>query len=102
MSEQLQPPLEQFAEQLADLIARRLHALHVERGSLDVPTDHRSPWLSADKAALYLDWSKQRLYKLTASGAIPHYKHEGRLLFHRGELDRWMAEHAQPARREPD
>lgn len=55
-----------------------------------------SPWMGIAKAAEYLDWPRQRLYKLTASGAIPHYKQDGRLLFHRGELDRWLAQHAQP------
>lgn len=54
------------------------------------------PWMGIAKAADYLDWPRQRLYKLTASGAIPHYKQEGRLLFHRGELDRWLAQHSQP------
>jgi len=35
------------------------------------------------------------LYKLTAQGAIPHYKHEGRLAFRRDELDRWLERYAQ-------
>jgi excisionase family DNA binding protein len=55
-----------------------------------------SPWMSVATAAVYLDWPRQRLYKLTAQGAIPHYKHEGRLLFHRGELSHWLAQYAQP------
>ena len=40
-----------------------------------------SPWLNITDAADYLRWPKQRLYKLTANGGIPHYKHEARLLF---------------------
>jgi excisionase family DNA binding protein len=54
--------------------------------------------MAIDTAAAYLDWPRQRLYKLTASGAIPHYKHEGRLLFHRHELDHWLRAYAEPAR----
>ena len=45
-----------------------------------------------------LDWPKQRLYKLSASGAIPHYKQEGRLLFNRGELEAWLRRYAEGAR----
>ena len=55
--------------------------------------------MGIEKTAAYLDWPKQRLYKLTAQSAIPHYKHDGRLLFHREELDRWLADFAQPVRR---
>lgn len=62
-------------------------------------TDQSTPWMGIAKAAEYLDWPRQRLYKLTASGAIPHYKHEARLLFHRAELDRWLSQHAQPSSR---
>ena len=58
----------------------------------------RSPWLSLEAAAAYLDWPRQRLYKLTARGEIPHYKHEGRLAFRRDELDRWLAGYAQGER----
>ena len=58
----------------------------------------RSPWLSVDSAAAYLDWPRQRLYKLTARGEIPHYKHEGRLAFRRDELDRWLSGYAQGER----
>lgn len=49
-----------------------------------------SPWLSLAEAADYLRWPKARLYKLTAAHAIPHRKHEGRLLFRRDELDVWI------------
>jgi hypothetical protein len=45
----------------------------------------------------YLDWPRQRLYKLTAQDAIPHVKHDGRLLFHRDQLDRWLSQFAYRA-----
>ena len=35
---------------------------------------------------------------LTARGEIPHYKQEGRLLFHRGELDAWLQRFAEGER----
>jgi hypothetical protein len=34
--------------------------------------------MGIEKAAAWLDWPKQRLYKLCASGEIPHFKQEGR------------------------
>lgn len=86
--------LDQLAGELAERIARRLAQLQPEP-HCTAPNDQVSLWLSVESAAAYLDWPKQRLYKLTASGAIPHYKQEGRLLFHRSELDRWLAGFAQ-------
>lgn len=88
--------LEGLARELARLIAGHLH----EQLTATTPSqpDAGSPWLSVERAAAYLDWPKQRLYKLTAAGAIPFYKHEGRLLFHRAELDAWLHDHQQPAR----
>ena len=59
------------------------------------PESPPSPWLNTESAAAYLDWPRQRLYKLTARGQIPHYKHEGRLLFHRQELDDWLTHYAE-------
>jgi excisionase family DNA binding protein len=96
MTEQLHSTLAAALEQLAELIARRLAELHQEQRP---EAEETSPWMGIDKAAAYLDWPKQRLYKLTAQSAIPHYKQDGRLLFHRQELDRWLAEYAQPVRR---
>jgi excisionase family DNA binding protein len=85
---------EQFVEllldQFADRIARRLHELQPAASA-----ETGSPWLNLNGAAAYLDWPRQRLYKLTAAGEIPHYKHDGRLLFNRHELDSWLQQHAR-------
>src|SRR6476619_4149962 len=90
--------LEAMLEQLVDRVARRVIALQADARSVS-DGEGRSPWMSVKTAASYLDWPKQRLYKLTASGEIPHYKQEGRLLFHRGELERWLAGFAEGQRR---
>jgi excisionase family DNA binding protein len=50
----------------------------------------RSPYVTLAEAAEYLRWPKKRLYKLTAARAIPHRKHDHRILFHVGELDAWL------------
>jgi excisionase family DNA binding protein len=83
--------------QLAERVARRLLALARQKGSAS--EDARpAPWMAIERATVYLDLPKQRLYRLTASGEIPHYKQEGRLLFHRGELDAWLARFAEGER----
>jgi excisionase family DNA binding protein len=85
--------LQLLSEQISERVADQIVAQLAERDN-----GNESPWLSIDAAAAHLDWPKQRLYKLTAQGAIPHYKHDGRLLFRRDELDQWLRMHAQPAR----
>src|SRR4051794_6619069 len=86
--------LDYLAERLAEVLAPRL-----AREAQSADGEQRSPWMGIERAAAHLDWPKQRLYKLSASGEIPHYKHEARLLFHREELDRWLASFAQGERR---
>jgi excisionase family DNA binding protein len=89
MNEQL---LDLLVNRLADRVARRLHDLQPAAGVAAAQAG--SPWLCVRSEAVYLDWPAQRLYKLTARGEIPHYKQDGRLLFHRGELDRWLSQYA--------
>jgi excisionase family DNA binding protein len=74
--------LQAAAERVAELLLERLPA------SPAAPT----PWLDFDAALSYLGFSRDRLYKLTAARAIPfRKKRDGQgLLFHRGELDRWL------------
>jgi excisionase family DNA binding protein len=68
-------------------------AAHVSDGS----RDSKSPYMTLAEAAEYLRWPKKRLYKLTAAGAIPHRKHDHRILFDVRELDRWLDDfHAGP------
>jgi excisionase family DNA binding protein len=81
----------ELIEQLSDRISDRLAPLLTAAAQPETP-----PWLDIPGASAYLGWPKQRLYKLTAQAAIPHYKHEGRLVFHRAELDAWLREHVQP------
>jgi excisionase family DNA binding protein len=87
--------LEQLLDRLATQLAERLLSATQAATGGEVGEADRSPWMNIATAAGYLDWSRQRLYKLTAQGAIPHYKQEGRLLFHRQELDHWLASYRQ-------
>jgi excisionase family DNA binding protein len=82
-------------EQLLQTLAERVATLVNERIEAARP---QSPWLDFDGALAYLGFSRDRLYKLTAARAIPfHKKRDGQgLLFHRGELDRWLEREYPP------
>ena len=47
--------------------------------------------LNFNDTCTYLELSQSHLYKLTSTGAIPHYKPNGKkLYFQREELDQWL------------
>jgi excisionase family DNA binding protein len=75
-------PVELDSNTLAAIAA----ALPAERPS------SKSPYMTLAEAADYLRWPKKRLYKLTAASAIPHRKHDHRILFPVGELEAWLDE----------
>ena len=47
--------------------------------------------LNFNETCKYLELSQSHLYKLTSTGAIPHYKPNGKkIYFQREELDHWL------------
>ena len=47
--------------------------------------------LNFNETCKYLELSQSHLYKLTSTGAIPHYKPNGKkIYFQRQELDQWL------------
>lgn len=47
--------------------------------------------LNFNETCRYLELSQSHLYKLTSTGAIPHYKPNGKkIYFQRQELDQWL------------
>jgi excisionase family DNA binding protein len=82
---------DELLEALAEEVAARV-------GEQLKPPQPASPWLDFDGAREYLRFSRDQLYKLTAARAIPFRKKRGGqgLLFHRGELDRWLEAAYQP------
>jgi excisionase family DNA binding protein len=98
MSNPLSAEFGSLLERLVERVAARVYERLVEQQAL--AASERSPWMGIERAAAYLDWPKQRLYKLSAAGAIPHYKHEGRLLFRADELDGWLSQFAEGERLE--
>ena len=81
-------------DELIDVLARRIARL-VNDGE---PQASASPWLDVEAALEYLPFSRDQLYKLTSARAIPfRKKRDGQgLLFHRGELDRWLETAYEP------
>ena len=71
-------------EAVADRVAT------IVKSEIGTTTTTATPYMTVAEAAEYLRWSKERIYKLTAARAIPHIKHEGRLLFRRSDLDAWL------------
>jgi excisionase family DNA binding protein len=86
----MSPATATLADALERLVEQTVQRVLAEQQHTEPASEERSPWMSTQSAAAYLDWPSQRLYKLTACGEIPHYKHEGRLLFRRDELDAWL------------
>jgi excisionase family DNA binding protein len=76
--------------ELVEQVARRVAQLL--RDQPGEPAAAGSPWLDLDGACAYLGFSRDQLYKLTASRSIPCRKKTGGqgLRFHRAELDAWM------------
>jgi excisionase family DNA binding protein len=71
-------------EQIRALVREEVNELREEL--------QRSPGMNLKETAAYLRMGEDRIYKATAARKIPHRKQEGRLLFHRDEVDAWLNE----------
>lgn len=64
-----------------DKIERLLESQNLVRKSI----------LNFSETCQYLELSQSHLYKLTSTGAVPHYKPNGKkIYFKREELDEWL------------
>lgn len=72
-------------QQLAHSVAERVGAVLEERRL-------GAQYMSVDEAADYLRCSKHRIYDLTSTRTLPHFKFGSRLLFSQKELDAWLNE----------
>jgi predicted DNA-binding transcriptional regulator AlpA len=80
---------------LLDVLAERVARRVLRQLELPQPA---SPWLDVEGALAFLPFSRDQLYKLTSAKAIPCRKKRGGqgLLFHRGELERWLEAEYEP------
>ena len=57
--------------------------------------------LNFNETCQYLELSQSHLYKLTSTGAIPHYKPNGKkIYFNRPELDAWLLRNRADSKQE--
>jgi Helix-turn-helix domain len=84
---------------LVDLVALRVADVVIGR----LPSGNGSDWMTSVEAVEYLRLSSvDSLHRLTAAGAVPHYKVNGRNLFSKVELDGWVRDnYAGPPRYSP-
>ncbi len=74
-------------EDLASTLVERLAPLVA---TAIAPTEQASPWMNIKSTAAYLDTTEQALRGRVKRGEIPVYRRDGRLYFHRAELDQWV------------
>lgn len=68
----------------ADALAQLVDAV-AERVRAELATE--SPWMTRQAAAGYLDVPVSRLEK---DRTVPSHRWDGRVLYHRSELDEWL------------
>lgn len=80
---------------LVDILAPRIAEL-----IRDQPTkvDPPSPFLTVPEAATYLRASRQRIYDLLSSRAVPKVKDGSRVLLRRDDLDAYLSGRPLPSR----
>jgi PTS system nitrogen regulatory IIA component len=74
---------DELVDRLAKAVAARVGELLEERRAA-------TEYMTVDEAAAYLRCSKTRVYRLAASGELPHYKLGSRSLFSQREIDAWL------------
>lgn len=76
-----------------EALAQRVAAILRERAPEEPPRDERR-YLSVAEAADYLRCSRQRVYDLCSQGTLRRLKDGTRVLLDRGEIDAYLAAHA--------
>jgi hypothetical protein len=80
VTDPLEALIEHVAERAAEIVLEQLARERREDGDR---------WLDAKAAAAHLGVSRERIYK---SPELPRHRWEGRVLYRRSELDRFMEE----------
>jgi hypothetical protein len=73
---------------LVEAIAARAAELVAERFGREI----KSPWMTRPQAAKYLGWPLSRLEKRRD---VPHVKDEGRVFYHREQVDAFLLEQGE-------
>ncbi|HSB03614.1 MAG TPA: helix-turn-helix domain-containing protein [Thermodesulfobacteriota bacterium] len=88
--EEYRPPMNEFLEMLADLLAEKYFERMEER-MRKIPELRRL--ITAKEASQYLSLSKDTVYRMAASKKLPYLKLGDRVLFDIRSLDQWVEKH---------
>ncbi len=88
--EEYQPPVKEFLDLLADLLAEKYFE-RVEDRMKKIPELRRL--ITAKEASQYLSLSKDTVYRLASLKKLPYLKIGGRVLFDVKALDQWIEKH---------
>jgi len=88
--EEIRPPLREFLEMLADLVAERYFERIDERVK-KIPELRRL--ITAKEASQYLSLSTDTIYRMASQKKLPYLKLGGRVLFDIKALDHWIDKH---------
>ena len=88
--EEYRPPMNEFLEMLADLLAEKYFERMNER-MRKIPELRRL--ITAKEASQYLSLSTDTVYRMAASKKLPYLKIGDRVLFDIKSLDQWVERH---------
>jgi len=88
--EEYRPPMNEFLEMLADLLAEKYFERMNER-MRKIPELRRL--ITAKEASQYLSLSTDTVYRMAASKKLPYLKIGDRVLFDIKSLDQWVDKH---------
>jgi excisionase family DNA binding protein len=88
--EEYQPPVKEFLDQLADVLAEKYFE-RMEDRMKKIPELRRL--ITAKEASQYLSLSTDTVYRLASLKKLPYLKIGGRILFDIKALDRWVEKH---------
>ncbi len=90
MSQEERPPMKEFLDMLADLLAEKYFE-RVEDRIRKIPELRRL--ITAKEASQYLSLSTDTVYRMASSKKLPYLKIGDRVLFDVKALDHWVERH---------
>ena len=90
VKEERRPPMEEFLDMLADLLAEKCFERMDDRIK-KIPELKRL--ITAKEASQYLNLSTDTIYRMAASKKLPYLKIGDRVLFDIKSLDQWVEKH---------
>src|SRR5512136_3205541 len=90
IDEEVRPPLREFLDMLADLLAEKYFE-RVDERLKKIPELRRL--ITAKEASQYLNLSTDTIYRMASQKKLPYLKIGDRVLFDVKALDQWIERH---------